>query len=75
MKKKIELIKPHIERVRTSDASQTVFISGYSMLQGGPLPCFMAESLLMKLFSDQEGLSIAERQLKDGFATFGLVEV
>ena len=45
------------------------------MLQGGTLPCFMAGSLVMKLFSDQEGLSTAERQLKDGFATFGLVEV
>ena len=41
--------------------------SGYSMLQGGPLPCFFTENLLMKIISAPEGLNTAERQLKDGF--------
>ena len=46
------------------------------MLQGGPLPCFMHEDLITKLFGvHAEELNAAEEQLRDGFSKFGLVEV
>ena len=50
---------------------------GYSIVQGGPLPCFMHESLLNKLFgpSATESLGGAEQQLRNGFMKFGLFEV
>ena len=51
--------------------------SGYSIVQGGPLPCFMHDSLLNKLFgpSPTESLGEAEQQLRNGFKKFGLFEV
>ena len=46
------------------------------MLQGGPLPNFMHEDLITKLFVSPDGsLSPAEKQLQDGLAKFGVVEV
>ncbi|XP_028403172.1 uncharacterized protein LOC114525912 [Dendronephthya gigantea] len=51
-------------------------VFGYSMLQGGPLPCFMHEELLTKLFGvHAEQLNDAEEQLRNGFSKFGLVEL
>lgn len=47
------------------------------MLQGGPLPCFMHDSVVNKVFGQlpSEELCEAERQLREGFSRFGLVEV
>jgi hypothetical protein len=52
-------------------------ILGYSMIQGGPLPCFMHDSLTNKLFGQvpYEELSRAEKQVRDGLMRFGLAEV
>ncbi|CAB4029344.1 G2 M phase-specific E3 ubiquitin- ligase, partial [Paramuricea clavata] len=52
-------------------------VFGYSILQGGPLPSFMQENLLSKLFGDTDGqvLSCAEEQVRDSFSRFGLVEL
>lgn len=49
----------------------------YSMLQGGPLPCFMNEVLINRLFAipTAEGLTNAEAQLREGLSKFGLIEV
>ena len=45
-------------------------------MQGGPLPCFMDDSLLQKLFGTPlEEFSRAEGQVRDGLKKFGLVEV
>ena len=51
--------------------------SGYSILRGRPLPCFMHEDLITKIFVDREdnNLNAAEEQLRDGLSKFALVEV
>lgn len=50
---------------------------GFSILQGGPLPCFMNENLIRKLLGVGTGndLTKAEQQFQDGLAKFGIVEV
>ena len=45
------------------------------MLQGGPLPCFMDETLLDKLLDANSDSNEAETQFRDGLAKFGLIEV
>ena len=56
-----------------------ILLSGYSILQGGPLPSFMHESLLSSLFrppdQDSGELSRAKNQMCDGLMKLGLVEV
>ena len=50
--------------------------TGFSMLQGGPLPCFLKEEQLQRLVgSETYTLSEAEKQFQAGLAKFGLVEV
>ena len=47
------------------------------MLQEGPLPCFMHDSVVKKVFGQlpSEEFSEAERQIREGFRRFGLLEV
>ena len=50
--------------------------TGFSMLQGGPLPCFLKEEQSQRLVgSETYTLSEAEKQFQAGLAKFGLVEV
>lgn len=46
------------------------------MLQGGPLPCFLDEDQLQRLFGNDLNVSNqAENQFREGVTAFGLVEV
>ena len=47
------------------------------MLQGGPLPSFMHDSLINKIFGPlaPEELNQSEKQVRDGLSRFGLVKV
>ena len=50
--------------------------TGFSMLQGGPLPYFSKEEQLQRLLGlGTYTLSEAEQQFQAGLAKFGLVEV
>lgn len=50
--------------------------AGFSMLQGGPLPCFLNEEQLQRLVGlETYTLSEAEKQFQAGLGKFGLVEV
>ena len=49
-------------------------ISGLSMLQGGPMPTFFKESVLQRLFENND-LSAAEEQFLKGFDVVGLKRV
>ena len=65
-------------RLHDYPGTQNCFsLTGYSMLQGGPLPCCLNEDLLSKLFVNPatEGLTNAETQLREGLSKFSLVEV
>lgn len=51
-------------------------LSGFSMLQGGPLPCFLKEEQLQTLLNGEYAtLRDSERQFQSGLAKFGLIEV
>ena len=54
-----------------------LFIAGFSLLQGGPLPTFLAEDQLQRIFKkdDLTNLGEAETQFRVGLERFGLVEV
>lgn len=53
-----------------------MLFTGFSMLQGGPLPCFLKEEQLQRLLGlGTYTLSEAEKQFQAGLAKFGLVEV
>ena len=55
----------------------TFLIAGFSLLQGGPLPTFLAEDQLQRIFKkdDLTNLGEAETQFRVGLERFGLVEV
>lgn len=51
-------------------------LPGFSMLQGGPLPCFLKEEQLQTFLNGQyASLRESERQFQSGLAKFGLIEV
>ena len=52
-------------------------LPGLSLLQGGPLPCFMDEDQMQRLFLERPDVNLnpAEVQFQEGVAKFGLVEV
>ncbi|XP_020601636.1 uncharacterized protein LOC110040706 [Orbicella faveolata] len=51
-------------------------LPGFSMLQGGPLPCFLKEEQLQTLLNGQyASLRESERQFQSGLAKFGLIEL
>nr|XP_058969518.1 uncharacterized protein LOC131795926 [Pocillopora verrucosa] len=54
-----------------------LFIAGFSLLQGGPLPTFLAEDQLQRIFKkdDLTNLGEAETQFRVGLERFGLVEL
>ena len=54
-----------------------LFIAGFSLLEGGPLPIFLAEDQLQRIFKkdDLTNLGEAETQFRVGLERFGLVEV
>lgn len=48
------------------------------MLQGGPLPCFLAEEQMVKIFGNgvtENSRNAPEIQFEEGVSSFGLVEV
>ena len=50
--------------------------AGFSMLQGGPLPCFLKEEQLQRLLvGEYTVLKESEKQFKCGLHKFGLIEV
>ncbi|XP_044165716.1 uncharacterized protein LOC122949746 [Acropora millepora] len=51
-------------------------IFGFSMLQGGPLPCFLTEEQLQRLLvGEYSVLKESEKQFKCGLHKFGLIEL
>ena len=50
-------------------------IEGFSMIQGGPLPCFMEEGQLQRLLKEDSTATEAENQFQSALAEFGLIEV
>ena len=49
---------------------------GFSMLQGGPLPCFLKEEKLQTLLVGEYSiLKESEKQFECGLHKFGLIEV
>jgi hypothetical protein len=53
------------------------FILGFSLLQGGPLPCFIQKDQLKLLVEESPSrpLRDSESQFRTGLAMFGLIEV
>ncbi|CAB4025573.1 G2 M phase-specific E3 ubiquitin- ligase [Paramuricea clavata] len=47
-------------------------IFGYSLLQGGPLPCFFSERQLQTFFTEDQEKTEMEEQFVQGIASFGL---
>ena len=45
---------------------------GYSLLQGGPLPCFFSERQLQTFFTEDQEKTEMEEQFVQGIASFGL---
>ena len=53
------------------------FIAGFSLLQGGPLPNFLAEDQIHRIFAkgDSANLKRDESDFRNGLENFGLIEV
>ncbi|KAK3749365.1 hypothetical protein QZH41_010356, partial [Actinostola sp. cb2023] len=48
---------------------------GYSLLQGGPLPCFLHEDFMTSVFCTNHSSAEEERQFQKGLAKFGLIKL
>ena len=48
---------------------------GYSLLQGGPLPCFFSERQLQTFFTEDSDKTEIEEQFMQGIASFGIPQV
>lgn len=53
-----------------------MFLVALSLLQGGPLPCFMTEEQLHRIMTgDYSDLSQSQQQFSDGLDVLGVIQV